>query len=72
MARTIKETLLAALDQHQGDDYERAMMAFEKMPADKWNEPYGQSGKTLNQIVAQYREHCAEIAAARSYVIKNL
>lgn len=59
-----------ALEQMRGDDVHRARTRFRGMPPEQLNEPYGQSGKTCAQILAEYEAHSARIDAAIAWVRK--
>jgi hypothetical protein len=65
---TIKQTLLAALSQYRGDDYERAKRAFAGMTPQQMQKQYGQSGRTCQQILDEYREHAENIEKACEWV----
>lgn len=64
MARTPKEIILAALAQYRGDDLERARRCFRAYTPEQMNQPYGQSGKTPRQVIAEYEEHERAVDAA--------
>lgn len=59
-----KELALKALYQMLGDDTVRARNAFRNCTPDQMKEKYGQSGKTREQIIAQYEAHDAKVNAA--------
>ncbi len=56
-----KEVILYALKNSRGDDLERAETAFKDLSPQELDEQYGQSGKTCQQILDDYRDHRKEI-----------
>lgn len=64
--RTPKQTIIDALNNHRGDDLERARLSFGKMSAEELEKQHGQSGKTRGEILRGYEEHAAECDAALS------
>ena len=64
MSQDPKQTTFNALRQMRGDDLERAKAAFRGCPPSVMKQEYGQSGKTRNQIIAEYEAHVANIQAA--------
>ena len=62
--RQSKEVILAALRNLDGDDLERAEIAFKNYTPEQLNKEYGQSGKTCKEILDGYRKHRAEIKNA--------
>ncbi len=51
--------IYSALGRARGDDLERAECAFRGMTAVAMDEQYGQSGRTRQQILDEYRESAA-------------
>jgi hypothetical protein len=68
MEKEIKDTILAALDQYEGDDFYRAKMAFTGLTYNQMQEPHGQSGQTRKQILDGYARHKNKVDIARNYV----
>lgn len=69
----VKSTLLSALEQYRGDDYERAKMAFRGYTAKEMQEYYnGKSGKTRQQILDIFAAHVKNCEEARDYVNSHL
>lgn len=65
MANDPKLTIQRALENYRGDDLYRARVAFQSITGTKrMDEEYGVSGKTPNQILAEYEQHEAEVNAA--------
>ena len=64
----IKKRLLRALSQHQGDDLARARLAFRGMTPEQMQEPWGQSGRTKQQVLDEYETHEAEISTCAEWV----
>lgn len=72
MSRGIRKTIMDALSQHRGDDLERARAAFSHLTQKQMHEPWGQTGKTPNEILAEYEAHATDIDKARDWVDANL
>lgn len=56
MAQTHKQYILDFLRNGQGDDLERAKMAFGRLTPEQMNEQYGQSEQTCAEILRGYEE----------------
>lgn len=65
---SIKQTILEALRQYEGDDYYRAKAAFSGLTYDQMQEQYGQSGQTKQQILAGYSKHKNNVDIAKDYI----
>lgn len=63
-----KNLAIRALSQMRSDDLERAKAAFRNCTQDQMQEQYGQSGKTLTEIIAEYEAHSAKVDAAIAWV----
>ncbi len=65
-----------ALGRARGDDLERAECAFRGMTAEELDEQYGQSGRTRQQILDEYREsaarHTRAVAAFARIVVEAM
>jgi hypothetical protein len=57
MTPTTKILILRALEQHRGDNYERATARFRRYSYEEMHSPYGDSGPTPNEILAAYKSH---------------
>jgi hypothetical protein len=57
-----------ALQNMRGDDTARARAAFRGMTDAEMQEPYGQSGKTRSQVLADYETSDARIDAAIAWI----
>ena len=68
MTNEIKQTILDALEQFQGDDYERAKRAFRGFSKADMQKQFGQSGETCQQVLDGYREHAERVAAAKKFI----
>jgi hypothetical protein len=68
MTTEIKTTLLLALDQYRGDDYERAKAAFRGYSVEEMNTEHGHSGQTRKQILDGYAAHAQKVHDARKFV----
>jgi hypothetical protein len=66
--RQPKEVILAALQQYEGDNLERAEMAFKHLTDAELDIQHGESGKTCRQILEGYRTFRAEVENARIWV----
>lgn len=64
----LKAFTLRALENHRGDDLERARTAFRGLSAEDMDKEYGRSGKTRRQIIEGYERHAAEVDAAIAWV----
>lgn len=64
MTRNTRAVVLRALQQYRGDDLERAEAAFRHYTAQQLASEYGQSGRTCQQILDEYRDHVARVEAA--------
>jgi hypothetical protein len=62
--RQPKEIILDALNRYQGDDLERAEMAFRHLSDKDLDLQHGESGKTRRQILEGYRAERLEIKNA--------
>ncbi len=65
---TVKETIFAALMRYRGDDYERASLAFRQCTPEQMQELYGQSGRTRQAILDDYRNHFLHVERALSWL----
>lgn len=72
MATSIKQTMLRALAQYEGDNLQRAQAAWRGLSPEEMNKPYGQSGKTRYQILDEYRQHVQDVTKARAWVENTL
>lgn len=63
-----RELAIRALQQMKGDDLYRAEAAFRGLPPDEMKRQYGDSGKTRQQIIDEYRERNAKVDAAIEWV----
>lgn len=64
MTIIIKETIIHALNNHRGDDLERAKSGFRGLPDSEMDKQYGQSGKTRRQMIAEYQQHVDRVEKA--------
>lgn len=62
------EVIENALRQHRGDDLARARRAFEGLSPEEMQEPWGASGRTRADVLADYEKHEAEVEAALAWV----
>jgi hypothetical protein len=60
--------ILRALENYRGDNLWRARAAFGGMNEWQLKQPYGMSGKTRAEILAEYEEHEREVDAAIAWV----
>lgn len=60
--------LRQAIRQVQGDDLERAELAFRGLTPAQLQEPFGHSGRTKQQVLDEYREHRARDRAAQEFL----
>lgn len=65
---TPKELAIQALENMKSDDLYRARAAFRGMTSKQMQEQYGQSGKTREQIIADYEKHEDRVNAAIAWV----
>lgn len=65
----IRRDLLAGLGRLRGDDLYRARAAFRGMSATQMAEQHGQSGRTRQEILAEYEEHDVRIQRAIDWVV---
>lgn len=68
MNQQIKTTILNALNNHRGDDYERAARAFRNYTPTEMQAQYGQSDKTCQQLLDDYRNHVKQVETAIKFV----
>jgi len=68
MNKEIRETIITALQNHRGDDYERARRSFANCSNGQMQEKYGASGMTRRQILDGYKHHVDLVDAAIEYV----
>lgn len=71
MRRSIRATIIEALDNYRGDNVERAKAAFRNMSSEEMDAEWGESGSTPRQILAGYEAHQQRIAAAIAWVNKQ-
>ncbi len=64
----VQQTLLAALEQHRGDDLERATRAFAGVDM---SQQHGFSGRTRQEILDEYRAHADLVDQAVAWVKNN-
>jgi hypothetical protein len=57
-----------AISASKGDDLYRAKCAFRGFTPQRMKEPYAHSGKTPEQIIAEYEAHEARVNAAIAYL----
>jgi len=67
--RTPKQVILNALQNHRGDDLERATAAFRNFSDKQLDEQWGQSGQTCRQILEEYRAHTEEVEMAIEFAM---
>ncbi len=64
MTAETKRTILRALQNYRGDDYERASHAFRGLTPEQMQQPYGHSGQTKQAILDGYRQHFQRVQDA--------
>jgi len=64
MTKATKDLVLQGLSRLRGDDYERASHAFRAFTPTQMQEQHGQSGKTRQQILDDYRNYAKAVEAA--------
>lgn len=64
MTKHIKRLILSALQDHRGDNLERATARFSGLSPEAMQQQYGQSGETRQAILDGYREHVATVMTA--------
>lgn len=60
--------VLGALENAMGDDLYRAQRAFRGLTSEQMNQQYGESGKTRNEILAEYEAHRDRVQDAMDWV----
>lgn len=60
--------IIRALEGLKGDDTYRAKMAFRGLTPEQMRQQYGESGRTREEIVADYERRDAEVDAAIAWV----
>ncbi len=69
--KTIKQTILAALQQARGDDTARAKQCFRFCSPAQMQEEFGMSGKTRAEVLAEYEASDREIDTAIEWTKTN-
>lgn len=64
MTKETKLTIIAALRNYRGDDYYRALLAFDGLPEPMMDLQYGNSGKTRREILEECKRHMDAVDAA--------
>lgn len=59
-----RKIILAALRNHRGDDYERALAAWRNLTPTQMGQEYGESGQTRQEILDTYRNHVKNVERA--------
>lgn len=63
-----KELAIRALENMMGDDAARARIEFRGLTIKQMQEQYGQSGRTREQVLAEYEGYEAKVRAAIDWV----
>ena len=63
-----KALTIRAVQNAKGDDLYRARAAFKGLSEKQINEEYGESGKTRNEIIAEYEAHESQHDAAIGWI----
>lgn len=66
----LKQRLIEVVGRSFGDNLERAEMSFRGLTAEQMNQEYGESGRTRQQIVDEYRRHRVDDTDLLDYVIR--
>jgi hypothetical protein len=62
------ETAIKALSMYLGDDFQRAQAAFKRFTPEQMQDQHGESGKTRQQILDDYKAHQDQVTAAITWV----
>ena len=64
MTAKTKAIVLTALHRYRGDDYERASRAFSRYTPTEMLQQHGESGRTRQEWLNEYRTHARDVQVA--------